>query len=156
MAESRIIKKYPNRRLYDTEISSYITLEEVRQLVVDGEKFEGGSAEGATLVIGSGRFIPGFEDQLIGASAGDELDVKVTFPEDYQVDTLKGKPAVFATKVKEVKAPKTPEVGEEFAKTLGLENLDALRNAVKTQLSGDLNFASRQQVKRVLLDALES
>jgi len=122
---------------------------------IDGEKFEGGAAEGATLVIGSGRFIPGFEDQLIGAAAGDEIDVNVTFPEDYQVDTLKGKPAVFATKVKEVKAPKTPEIGEEFAKTLGLENLDALRNAVKTQLSGDLNFASRQQVKRVLLDALD-
>ncbi len=122
---------------------------------IDGEKFEGGSAEGATLVIGSNRFIPGFEDQLIGASAGDEIEVKVTFPEDYQVDTLKGKPAVFATKVKEVKAPKTPEVGEDFAKTLGLENLEALRNAVKTQLSGDLNFASRQQVKRVLLDALD-
>jgi trigger factor len=122
---------------------------------IDGEKFEGGAAEGATLVIGSGRFIPGFEDQLVGAKAGDEVEVKVTFPDNYQVDTLKGKPAVFATTVKEVKAPKTPEIGEDFAKSLGLENLDALKNAVKTQLSGDLNAASRQQVKRVLLDALD-
>jgi trigger factor len=122
---------------------------------IDGEAFEGGSAEGQTLVIGSGRFIPGFEDQLIGAQAGDELEVKVSFPDDYQVETLKGKPAVFETKVKEVKSPKTPEIDEEFAKTLGLETLDALKNAVKTQLSGDLNFASRQQVKRVLLDALD-
>jgi trigger factor len=123
--------------------------------MIDGEKFEGGSAEGQTLVIGSGRFIPGFEDQLIGTKAGDELEVKVSFPDDYQVETLKGKPAVFETKIKEVKAPKTPEIDEEFAKTLGLETLDALKNAVKTQLSGDLNFASRQQVKRVLLDALD-
>jgi trigger factor len=122
---------------------------------IDGEKFEGGSADGATLVIGSGRFIPGFEDQLVGAKAGDAIEVKVSFPDNYQVDTLKGKPAVFATTVKEVKAPKTPEINEDFAKTLGLENLDALRNAVKTQLSGDLNMASRQQVKRVLLDALD-
>lgn len=122
---------------------------------IDGEAFEGGSAEDQTLVIGSGRFIPGFEDQLIGTRAGDELEVKVSFPDDYQVETLKGKPAVFETKVKEVKAPKTPEVDEEFAKTLGLENLEALRNAVKSQLAGDLNMASRQQVKRVLLDALD-
>ncbi len=122
---------------------------------VDGEKFEGGAAEGHTLVIGSGRFIPGFEDQLIGVKAGDAKDINVTFPEDYAVETLKGKAAVFAVKVHEVKAPRTPEIDEEFAKTLGLDTLDALNNAVKTQLSGDLNFATRQQVKRVLLDALD-
>ena len=122
---------------------------------IDGEKFDGGSAEGQTLVLGAGRFIPGFEDQLIGSQAGDELEVKVDFPADYPVDTLKGKPAVFEVKVKEVKSPRTPDIDEEFAKTLGLENLDALNNAIKTQLSGDLNFATRQQVKRVLLDALD-
>src|SRR6185503_3137406 len=96
---------------------------------IDGETFEGGSAEGQTLVLGAGRFIPGFEDQLIDAQAGDEKNVNVSFPDDYPVDTLKGKPAVFEVKVKEVKAPKTPEMNEEFAKTLGLENLDALKNA---------------------------
>ena len=87
---------------------------------IDGEKFEGGAAEGATLVLGSGRFIPGFEDQLAGAKAGDDIEVKVTFPDDYQVETLKGKPALFdATTVKEVKSPRTPAIDEEFAKTLG-------------------------------------
>jgi trigger factor len=122
---------------------------------INGEKFDGGSAEGHTLVIGSGRFIPGFEEQLIGAKAGDDVKVNVTFPEDYGVDTLKGKPALFEVKVHEVKAPKDSQIDDEFAKSLGLENLDALKNAVKGQLSGDLNFATRQQVKRVLLDALD-
>jgi len=122
---------------------------------IDGVKFDGGAAEDMPLVIGSGRFIPGFEDQLIGASAGDEVNVNVTFPEEYQVDTLKGKPALFEVKVKEVKGPKETEIGDEFAATLGLENLDALKGALKNQLSGDLNFATRQQVKRVLLDALD-
>ena len=122
---------------------------------IDGEKFDGGAAEDMPLVIGSGRFIPGFEDQLIGVSAGDEVNVNVTFPEEYQVETLKGKPALFEVKVKEVKGPKETEIGDEFAKTLGLEDLEALKGALKAQLSGDLNFATRQQVKRVLLDALD-
>lgn len=122
---------------------------------IDGEKFDGGAAEDMPLVIGSGRFIPGFEDQLIGVSAGDEVNVNVTFPEEYQVETLKGKPALFEVKVKEVKGPKETEIGDELAKTLGLEDLEALKGALKTQLSGDLNFATRQQVKRVLLDALD-
>jgi trigger factor len=122
---------------------------------IDGEKFEGGAAEGHTLVIGSGRFIPGFEDQLVGASAGDDVKVNVTFPEDYQVDTLKGKAALFEVKVHEVKSPKDVEINDEFAKTLGLENLDSLKDAVKAQISGELGFATRQQVKRVLLDALD-
>ncbi len=122
---------------------------------IDDEPFEGGAAEGHTLVLGEGRFIPGFEDQLIGAKAGDEIDVKVSFPDDYQVDTLKGKPAVFEVKVHEVKAPKTPEIDEDFAKGLGLESLDALKDAIRTQLEGELKTASRQVVKRNLLDALD-
>ncbi len=122
---------------------------------IDGEKFDGGAAEDMPLVIGSGRFIPGFEDQLIGVSAGDEVNVNVTFPEEYQVETLKGKPALFEVKVKEVKGSKETEISDEFAKTLGLEDLEALKGALKAQLSGDLNFATRQQVKRVLLDALD-
>lgn len=122
---------------------------------IDGEKFEGGSAEGHTLVLGSGRFIPGFEDQLIGARAGEDVKVSVTFPADYQVETLKGKAATFEVKVHEVKAPKDSEINDEFAQSLGLENLDALRGALKNQLSGELKMASRQQVKRVLLDALD-
>lgn len=122
---------------------------------IDGEKFDGGAAEGQTLVIGSNRFIPGFEEQLIGASAGDDINVNVSFPEAYQVPTLAGKAALFEVKVHEVKAPKDAEINDEFAKTLGLENLDALRDAVTKQLSGELEFATRQQVKRVLLDALD-
>jgi trigger factor len=122
---------------------------------IDGEKFDGGSAEGQTLVIGSGRFIPGFEEQLIGASAGDDVNVNVSFPETYQVPTLAGKAALFETKVHEVKAPKDTEINDEFAKTLGLDGLDALRDAVTKELSGELEFATRQQVKRVLLDALD-
>ena len=122
---------------------------------IDGEKFDGGAAEGQTLVIGSNRFIPGFEEQLVGASAGDDINVNVSFPETYQVPTLAGKAALFEVKVHEVKAPKDAEINDEFAKTLGLDSLDALRDAVTKQLSGELEFATRQQVKRVLLDALD-
>lgn len=122
---------------------------------IDGEKFDGGSAEGHTLVIGSGRFIPGFEEQLVGAAAGDDVKVNVSFPEDYQVETLKGKPALFEVKVHEVKGAKDVELNDEFAKTLGLESLDAVKEALKGQIAGELSFATRQQVKRVLLDALD-
>lgn len=122
---------------------------------IDGEKFDGGAAEGHTLVIGSGRFIPGFEDQLIGASAGDDVKVNVNFPDDYQAENLKGKAALFEVKVHEVKGAKDVEINDEFAKTLGLESLESLRDAIKAQISGELGFATRQQVKRVLLDALD-
>ncbi len=122
---------------------------------IDGEAFEGGSAEGQTLVLGEGRFIPGFEDQLVGAKAGEDRVVKVSFPDDYPVDTLKGKPAEFEVKVTEVKSPKTPEIDEEFAKSLGLEGLQALTDAMKRQLDGELSQLTRQQVKRRLLDALD-
>ena len=122
---------------------------------IDGEKFDGGAAEGHTLVLGSGRFIPGFEDQLVGASAGEDVKVNVNFPDDYQAENLKGKAALFEVKVHEVKAPKDVAIDDEFAKTLGLENLNSLKDAIKGQISGELNFATRQQVKRVLLDALD-
>jgi len=122
---------------------------------IDGEKFDGGAAEGHTLVIGSGRFIPGFEEQLVGAAAGDDVNVNVTFPDEYQVDTLKGKPALFEVKVHEVKGAKDPEINDDFAKSLGLETLDSLKEAIKGQIAGELSFATRQQVKRVLLDALD-
>lgn len=122
---------------------------------IDGEKFDGGAAEGHTLVLGSGRFIPGFEDQLVGASAGEDVKVNVKFPDDYQAANLKGKEALFEVKVHEVKGPKDVEINDEFAKTLGLESLDSLKDAIKAQISGELGFATRQQVKRVLLDALD-
>jgi trigger factor len=122
---------------------------------IDGETFEGGSAEGQTLVLGEGRFIDGFEDQLVGVRAGDKVDVSVTFPEAYPVETLKGRPAVFEVTVREVKSPSTPQVDDALAASLGLSDLSALRDAVKAQIERELGGASRQQVKRSLLDALD-
>lgn len=122
---------------------------------IDGEAFEGGAAEDAELVIGSGRFIPGFEDQLKGAKAGAELTVSVTFPEEYPVDTLKGRPAEFEVKVKEIRAAKDSELDDAFAEKLGLENVAALREAVKGQLAQQYAGASRFKLKRALLDVLD-
>lgn len=122
---------------------------------IDGEAFDGGSATDAELVIGSGRFIPGFEEQLIGAKPGGKVTVKVTFPEDYQVDTLKGKAAEFAVEVKEVKAPVDAPADDEFAKRLGMENLEALRSALRAQLANEFSSASRFKLKRALLDVLD-
>jgi trigger factor len=123
---------------------------------IDGEAFEGGTANDAELVLGSGQFIPGFEDQLKGAKAGDSKTVKVTFPEDYGVPTLAGKAAEFETTVKEVKAPKDATADDEFAKRVGFEDLDGLKNALKTQLEQQYASASRFKLKRHLLDALDS
>jgi trigger factor len=123
---------------------------------IDGEAFEGGSAEGQTIVLGDGRFIPGFEDQLMGSRAGEERMVNVTFPENYPVETLKGKDAVFEVKVSEVKTARVPDIDDAFAVSLGLGDLGALKDAIRRQLSAELAQASRQQVKRSLLDALDS
>ena len=122
---------------------------------VDGEAFEGGAMEGHQLVLGSGTFIPGFEDQLIGVKAGDELDVKVTFPEDYQAEDLAGKDAVFATKVHEVQGAKDAEIDDEFAKNFGMDDLAALKEAVKGQFEGELEGQSRMKLKRAILDELD-
>ena len=122
---------------------------------VDGEAFEGGSAEGHTLVLGSGSFIPGFEDQLVGVKAGDEKNVEVTFPDNYQPETLAGKDAVFEVKVHELRAPKTPKLDDEFAQGLGLENLDKLKEIVTDQIKGEFDGASRAKSKRALLDVLD-
>lgn len=122
---------------------------------LDGEPFEGGAAEEHTLVLGSNSFIPGFEDQLIGVKAGDEKDVEVTFPEQYQAEHLAGKEAVFEVKVHEVRAPKTPELDEEFATGLGLESLDKLKELVTEQLKNEFGGASRAKAKRNLLDILD-
>ncbi|MCI4644702.1 MAG: trigger factor [Hyphomonadaceae bacterium] len=122
---------------------------------IDGEVFEGGTAEGATVVIGQGRFIPGFEEQLVGVKAGDETELNVTFPEDYQAETLAGKDAVFEVKVEEIRAPEQPEVDDEFAKGLGLEDLDQLKDLMTQQIRGEYDGASRAKAKRKLLDALD-
>ncbi|MDR3510395.1 MAG: trigger factor [Caulobacteraceae bacterium] len=122
---------------------------------IDGEAFEGGSATDAQLVIGSGQFIPGFEEQLIGAKPGAKVTVQVTFPDEYQVDTLKGKPAEFDVEVKEVKAPVEAALDDEFAKRLGLDDLEALKTALRGQLEREFGSTSRFKLKRALLDALD-
>jgi trigger factor len=122
---------------------------------IDGEAFEGGTAEDVELVIGSGRFIPGFEEQLTGAKNGADVTVKVKFPEDYQAENLKGKDAEFEVKVKEIRAPKDSALDDEFAKQLGLDDLAALKQALKDQLSRQYANASRFKAKRALLDVLD-
>ncbi len=122
---------------------------------VDGEVFEGGTAEDYPLVLGSKSFIPGFEDQLVGAKAGDEVEVKVTFPENYGAKHLAGKEAVFATTVKAVKAPKAAEIDDELAKKFGAESLDALKAQIAERLEAEYKGASRAVMKRALLDRLD-
>ncbi|KPM23359.1 trigger factor [Citromicrobium sp. RCC1885] len=121
---------------------------------IDGVEFEGGKAEDAPLVIGSGTFIPGFEDQLKGVKTGDEKVVKVTFPEEYQAEHLAGKDAEFAVTVKAVKTPEDSEIDDDFAKNLGLESADKLRELVKAQMEQETAGLTRTQMKRQLLDAL--
>ncbi|MBU6444153.1 MAG: trigger factor [Alphaproteobacteria bacterium] len=122
---------------------------------IDGEEFEGGKAEGFNLTLGSGQLIPGFEDQLIGAKAGDAREVKVTFPEEYGAEKLAGKDAVFAVTVKEVKKPDEMVIDDELAKRVGLDSLATLKERVREQLKNDYNRASRLHLKRRILDALD-
>ncbi|MBY0299510.1 MAG: trigger factor [Methylobacterium sp.] len=123
---------------------------------IDGEAFEGGSAEDANLDLGSNTFIPGFEDQLVGAKAGEARAVTVTFPEAYPAANLAGKEAVFDVTVKAVKAPAETRIDDELAKAFGLDSLDALKEAVRTSLSQELEAQSRRRVKKALLDALDA
>ena len=122
---------------------------------IDGEAFEGGAATDANLVLGSGQFIPGFEEQLVGAKPGAAVTVKVNFPDDYQAENLKGKAAEFEVTVKDVQAPVDAPADDEFAKRLGLSDLETLRGALKSQLEGNYASASRFKLKRALLDALD-
>lgn len=123
---------------------------------LDGEAFEGGTANDAELVLGSGQFIPGFEEQLVGAKPDSDVEVKVTFPENYGAAHLAGKEAVFEVKVKEVKAPVETEVNDAFAEKLGIENLEKLRELLKANLGEQYARASRFKLKRALLDQLDS
>ena len=123
---------------------------------IDGEEFAGGKGEDHSVVLGSNSLIPGFEDQLVGAKADSEVEVKVGFPDDYGSEKLDGKQAVFAVKVKEVKAPKDVEVDDDFAKKLGLDSLDELKTRVRERLESDYKAMSRSHVKRALLDKLDA
>ena len=122
---------------------------------VDGELFEGGSAEDYPLVLGSKSFIPGFEDQLIGAKVGDEVSVNVSFPENYGAAHLAGKAAVFACTVKAVKEPKPAEIDDELAKKFGAEDLAALKSQIAERLEAEYKGAARAVLKRALLDQLD-
>ncbi|WP_145106330.1 trigger factor [Cereibacter sediminicola] len=123
---------------------------------VDGELFEGGSAEDYPLVLGSGSFIPGFEEQLVGAKVEDEVTVKVTFPTEYGAKHLAGKEAEFACTVKAVKAPKPAEIDDELAKKYGAEDLAALKSQISERLEAEYKGASRAVLKRALLDQLDT
>ncbi len=121
---------------------------------IDGTPFEGGSTENAPIVLGSGNFIPGFEEGLVGAKAGEDREVDATFPEGYPEASLAGKTARFEVKVKGVAAPETPALDDDFVKGLGIESVEKLRDTVKQRLEQDRAQASRLKAKRALLDAL--
>jgi trigger factor len=122
---------------------------------IDGEAFEGGSATDAQVVIGSKQFIPGFEEQLVGAKAGEERTLDVTFPEDYPVASLKGKAAKFETKIKKVRAPKSGDPDDAWAGELGFDSLNALKDALRQRIESEHNQQSRAKAKRALFDVLD-
>ena len=121
---------------------------------IDGEPFEGGTGTGMSLEIGSGRLIPGFEDQLLGAKANDQLVVSVTFPDTYPVDYLKGRPATFDVTVNEVQIPRAMKADDDFARSMGMEGIGQLRDLMKGQIEQELNGLTRTHMKRQLLDQL--
>jgi trigger factor len=121
---------------------------------VDGEAFDGGTGEGMSVEIGSGRLIPGFEDQLVGVKANEQKTITVTFPADYNVDYLKGKDATFDLTINDVRIPAEAKADDDFAKSLGLEGIDQLRELMKGQLEQEFNQLTRTHMKRRLLDQL--
>jgi trigger factor len=122
---------------------------------IGGEEIEGGTAEDFPLTLGQGRFIPGYEEHLVGVKDGDTLDVKVTFPEQYGAKKLAGKDAVFACTVKQVKAPRKAEIDDALATRYGAESLDALKGQIRERLQAEYAQAGRALVKRKLMDALD-
>ncbi len=153
-----MIDKMRRQRVEWEEIDRAAKIED--QLVVDfvgsvdGEKFAGGEGENVTLVLGSSTFIPGFEDQLVGRSKGDETTVSVTFPEDYQAVELAGKAAEFAVTIQSVSVAKLPEIDEEFAKNFGIENLDDLRGELNKSMQYELDQAIKGKTKQAVMDML--
>jgi trigger factor len=122
---------------------------------VDGEAFEGGKAENYSLELGSGQFIPGFEEQLLGAAAGESKDVEVTFPEEYHAAELAGKPATFKVTVHEIKTKQLPELDDEFAKDADeeVETLDALKEKIKTRLEESKKHEAEHHVRDTVVEA---
>jgi trigger factor len=122
---------------------------------IDGEVFDGGADDNAILRLGSGQFIPGFDEQLEGVAVGDERTVTVTFPEDYGAKHLAGKAATFDVTVKDVSTPGELLIDDQLAERLGLESLDKLRDAIRQQLRNQYNEAARMKLKRQILDRLD-
>jgi trigger factor len=122
---------------------------------IDGTPFEGGTGEGIQVVIGSNTFIPGFEDQLIGIGAGETRTLKVSFPKNYASEKLAGQAAEFETTASAIEAPQDTVIDDEFAKALGLESLEKLKQVMRDRLAGEFAAATRQRVKRLLLDKLD-
>jgi len=122
---------------------------------IEGVPFDGGAGENIQVVIGSNTFIPGFEEQLLGMTAGETRTLKVSFPKNYTNLELAGKPAEFETTASLIEAPQDTEINDEFAKTLGLESLDKLKEAARERLAAEYAGATRQRVKRMLLDRLD-
>ncbi len=122
---------------------------------VDGVKFEGGEAEGFDLTLGSGQFIPGFEDQVIGMNIGESKDVNVTFPEDYQAEALKGKPAVFAVKLNKLQGKELPELTDEFIKeATGSESIEAYKAKTKERLQQQADRRANDATENSILNAI--
>ena len=122
---------------------------------IDGKPFDGGTGENIQVVIGSNSFIPGFEAQLTGISAGETRTLNVAFPQNYANPALAGHPAEFETTATLIEAPQAVDISDEFAKTLGLESLDKLKQAMRDRLAAEFAGATRQRVKRALLDRLD-
>jgi trigger factor len=122
---------------------------------IDGEAFEGGTSDDIVVNVGSNTFIPGFEEQLIGMAAGETRTINVTFPKNYLSEKLAGKDAVFEVVAKSIEAPGEIAVDDAFAKALGLDSLDKLKDAIKDRLTREHAAASRQKLKRLLLDRLD-
>lgn len=122
---------------------------------IDGTEFEGGKGEGVDLELGSGQFIPGFEEQLVGASVGDRRVVKATFPAEYGAEHLAGKDAEFDVAVTAIQAPCELAIDDAFAKGFGMDSLDKLKEAVSTAIGSDFEAQSRRRLKKELLDALD-
>jgi len=136
------------------ETGDLVTMDFAGKTADDGVAFEGGTGTDMTVEIGSGRLIPGFEDQVVGVTAGEERQIAVTFPDDYPAKELAGRDATFDLTVKSVKTAADPRVDEDLAKNLGLESLDRLRELVRGQVEQELNGLTRTHMKRKLLDQL--
>ncbi len=156
--DAQVMRIAENSRTYETKTGEAaegdrVTIDYLG--MVDGVAFEGGTDQDAELIIGSKRFIPGFEEQLVGLKADDKKVITVTFPEAYQAAHLAGKEATFDITVKEVSAPAKLEINDELAKTLGLDSADKLRDVVRSQIESQYGQVTRQKLKRQILDQLD-